>query len=247
MIGVFRALARLFFFTMVTACLIIWYWLVKGFYQEKRSLSIKIKHIWFRIVPPVMGLHIHLQGRFYDTPALYICNHRSYLDPVVILKCVDGRTLSKAEVSKWPLIGLAAEIIGTLFVKREHKGSRKEALEMMGKALASGESVINFPEGTTSAGPFTQSFRPASFELAADYGIPVVPVAIEYSGPEDAWVDDDTFLRHFFQIFSRARIDAYLHVGPSLKGIQADELLIEAKEWIDISLKQIRDQYWPAG
>lgn len=203
--------------------------------------------MWFRIVPPAMGLRIHLNGRFYDPPVLYVCNHRSYLDPVLILKLVDGRTLSKAEVSKWPLVGLAAGIIGTLFVSREHSDSRKNALEMMGRILASGESVINFPEGTTSAGPSTHAFKPASFELAESMEIPVVPVAIEYAVPEDAWVDDDTFLRHFFQMFSRARIDSYIIVGPVLKGKNADQLLHEAKEWIDLSLKQIREQYWSAG
>lgn len=61
------------------------------------------------------------------------------------------RFLSKAEVGQWPVIGWLARQAGTLFIKRG--GGQARAIKAsIAQCLQAGESVMVYPEGTTSTG-----------------------------------------------------------------------------------------------
>jgi 1-acyl-sn-glycerol-3-phosphate acyltransferase len=57
--------------------------------------------------------------------------------------------LWKKEVASWPLIGYLCKISGVVFVDRKCQDSRQKNQRKHKGIINSGNSVINFPEGTT--------------------------------------------------------------------------------------------------
>jgi len=148
---------------------------------------------------------------------------------------VDADVVAKSEISKWPLIGYGASIVGTIFVKRDQKTSRHKTATAIREALESKKSILVFPEGTTSAGPQTLPFRPRSFEAATLAGVPVQPVAIYYDSPLVAFVGDHTFLPHFFRLFRMKEIHGKVTFGPLLYG---DDTCEQSYQWINDTMMQ---------
>ena len=175
-------------------------------------------------------------------PYLLVGNHRSYFDPIVVLADLTALPISKAEVAHWPLIGFAARQTGVLFVKREQSESRRKTLEAMREKLQQGYSILLFPEGTTSeTGHKLLPLRPGSFRLAAELNIPVVPFAIEYQTPGDAWIGDDTFIPHFFRCFGKKHTHISLSYGPPMQNSDPEKLREEVRAWIDGELDSFKN------
>jgi 1-acyl-sn-glycerol-3-phosphate acyltransferase len=170
---------------------------------------------------------------------LLLANHRSYVDIVALLAQRPCAFLGKREIAEWPLFGVAARETHTVFVKREDKASRRAARAGALALLRQGVVFAAFPEGTTSHGPGVLPFFPGLFELAAEHGIPVVPVAIEYANRDDAWVGDDGFVPHFLGCFRRSRMQMALAFGPVLQRSDKEGLRAEAEAWIRSRLETL--------
>ncbi|MCW5923914.1 MAG: 1-acyl-sn-glycerol-3-phosphate acyltransferase [Saprospiraceae bacterium] len=167
---------------------------------------------------------------------LYISNHRSYIDPVPVADLVPFVPIAKAEVGRWPLIGWAARMTGIFYVKRHDKSSRAGTREAAREVLKTGGAVLVYPEGTTSAVGTTLPFRPGTFGMAADLGVGVVPIAIEYANASDAWVGADTFIPHFLRCFSKPETHVWLHFFPPIFEADASILLETTQRLIDEQL-----------
>lgn len=126
-------------------------------------------------------------------------NHRSYIDIFLVAAIKPTVFVAKAELRKWPVIGLAMRVNRMIFVQRNNLQSMFETMSQIKKALAYGLSVCVFPEGTTFEGPGLRPFKSGSFKIAAEAGVPVIPAAIEYRNRNDAWVGNDSFIAHFFR------------------------------------------------
>lgn len=228
--GKIRAGYRLVLFAVCTLVMVIMFAITGIGQKDKVRHGILWRRRWLNYVPRWMGIRMHVEKLVLpEQAAIYMSNHRSYLDPVIVLSQVDAVVVAKQEVARWPLIGPAARIAGVLFVRRGHSDSRKDVLGAIARTITSGLPVLNFPEGTTAQAPMLKPFRAGAFELAAQQDIPVVPVALEYMHRRDAWIDDDTFLRHFFQMFSRKYIDVHVCLGPLLRSRDAQWLMSESR------------------
>lgn len=173
-------------------------------------------------------------------PVIYVANHRSYIDPIVALRFAENAAIvAKAELAKWPLIGPGAGMGGVLFVQRGNRESRSSILETMRSLLEKGFSLVVFPEGTTTRSPGFLPFRPGAFKLAAEEKISIVPMAIEFDDKDDAWVGDDTFLRHFIQTFRKSRILIRMSIGPAFVDTDAEILNNNVHDWIEMELNQM--------
>lgn len=202
--------------------------------------TLRIRRSWARGLLSELGIRMHSTGTPPDFPCILAVNHRSYLDPAVVAHDVLGYGVAKVEVSYWPVVGWGVRVAGVIFLKRENRHSRKRALGGIAEKVKAGFPVILFVEGTTHAQPTTIDFKPGGFKLAAAEGIAVVPAAIEFRSPEDYWIGDDTFLPHLFRRLAVKEKDAYIHYGPTLRSGDADELLRQAKMWIDAELAAIQ-------
>ena len=62
---------------------------------------------------------------------MFVSNHMSYLDIMVLGAVLPGSFISKAEVKKWPVIGWLGTLSGTVYVDRKKSaaGGHLKALE----------------------------------------------------------------------------------------------------------------------
>ncbi|MDO9138427.1 MAG: lysophospholipid acyltransferase family protein [Lutibacter sp.] len=245
-IGGLLAIGRLLLFILVAVfffCLLL---VISVFYKSKeRKLErgILLRRFAIRILHPILGSKITVYGKEPVDSGLIVSNHRSYFDPMVILKNNLASPVGKKEVESWPLIGSVTKTTGVIFVNREEKTSRTQTLKEVRLVLENGFSIFIAPEGTTHIKPTTIDFRPGSFVLAAELGVPVMPVAIDYKNMDDAWVGDDTFIPHFLKCFSKWRTEIKVSYLEPIISSNAEELISVSKNQIDQELIRFRKDW----
>lgn len=117
-----------------------------------------------------------------STPLL-VANHISYLDAMVLPLCLGWpRFMAMKEIHNWPLFGALGDELGAIWVDRNCKDSRADAMTAIGSHIAAWHAgdrpMIIFPEGTTSNGKSLLEFKKGAF---LD-GTAVRPVIIKYTG-----------------------------------------------------------------
>jgi 1-acyl-sn-glycerol-3-phosphate acyltransferase len=152
---------------------------------------------------------------------LFVMNHRSMLDIFVNLAFLEANIVSRADLSRWPVIGLAARRVGTLFVDRSDKRSGAAVINAMCAAVERGRAVMVYPEGTTFAGDEVHPFRPGAFAVAQRSGAEIVPVGIAYGGGAAAFLDEP-FVKHLARVTRTRRTRIGLVVGEPIGGDHAD-------------------------
>lgn len=170
---------------------------------------------WHRGVCRVLGVEVVVHGHPAPGPVLFVCNHVSWLDIPVLGSVVPARFLSKAEVRRWPFLGWLAARAGTLFLRRADRAAAEAAALEMLWTLRRGESIVLFPEGTTTDGRTVRRFRPRLFEAAVRAGAQVQPVALRFladgrPAPDVPFLGEDAFLPHLLRLSRRPRIRAEL-------------------------------------
>lgn len=132
----------------------------------------------------LMGARLAVHGTVSDRrPTLYISNHVSYLDILALSAATELSFIAKREVGEWPLIGTLARLQRTVFVDRRRASVADERDSMIGR-LRAGDSLVLFPEGTTSDGNRALAFKSAFFavvEDAREAALAVQPVTIAYT------------------------------------------------------------------
>ncbi len=111
---------------------------------------------------------------------IFISNHRSLLDiPAYALACQHTfRFLSKAELSKVPLLGY---VIKNLYitVNRTDKKDRHRSIEKMLASLREGISVFLAPEGTRNLSELPLlEFKDGAFQLAVTSQLPIAALVL---------------------------------------------------------------------
>lgn len=232
-----RVIARFLFFVAYTTRIVAEIWLRNLLFGADIRRSMRIRRRWARTLLPRVGIQLQTEGSIPDFPCLIVGNHRSYLDPILMLCEVDGFPVAKAELAKWPLIGKGAKMAGILYLQRENAGSRSGTLRQMLEKISAGHPIIIFPEGTTSGLAGTLPFKKGGFKLAAQADIPVVPVAVVFADKRDFWIGKDTFLAHAKRRFGEKQIKVKLCYGPVLQSQDPEMLLAESRQWIEHTLQ----------
>lgn len=216
----------------------LWFWETVKTKDKRRRDRLKVA--WANRIMRALGVKIIKKGQWPMSGVCYAPNHRSYIDVGVMVACVPVSYMGKIEVKKWPMIGQGASMVDTIWVKRENKESRAKSREEIAEKLKHGFMVCVHPEGTTRKAPELEEFKPGLFVIAGRAGVPIIPVAIEYQDPEDAWVGDDTFIPHFLRTFGKKEIVVYVHAGPPMEGPEPIDVLNKTRYWIEKELSEIR-------
>jgi len=151
----------------------------------------------------IVGISVEVEGEppTTGTQAMIAANHVSWLDIFALQAVHSTRFVAKSEVRDWPAAGWIAERAGTLFIRR---GLRREAArtnEHVHAALAAGDCVGVFPEGTTTEGDTLLRFHASLFEPAVTNAARVHPCAIRYQHADGslcravAYVGDLSFMQ----------------------------------------------------
>jgi len=239
-----RALYRLIMFATTSTWVLVKFAFYKWRNGQDINRGLEIRRKWLIFILKVLGVKYQIKGFPPSEPSMIVCNHRTYLDPMPILTQVHAFPVAKAEVEKWPLVGYGSSETGVLWVNRSDRDSRRKTREKMIDVIRKlHHHILIFPEGTTHTHPTTIEFRHGTFEVAAKEGIQVIPVAIDYLNPKDAWVGEDTFSRHFFECFGNPETHVMLWYGPPIQASDPGELLHTAQSWIDEHMLKIQ-QYW---
>ena len=213
------------------------------FQKHTPQAAFDLRRSWLRFIAyPVLGLRVEKIGNPIDSPALYVSNHRSFSDPLVLCRFLDAYVVAKAEVANYPIINVGAKVTGVLFVQRSDRNSRQEVRSKVSQTILSGFNVLVYPEGTVGIDPETLPFRVGSFVEAAANGIPVVPVAIEYGSTRDLWIYPH-FIRQYFHQFSKGLTPVKLYFGEPIIGTDGEQIKNQAFQVINAKLAEFQKEF----
>ncbi|MGI5129495.1 HAD-IB family hydrolase [Pseudonocardia sp. CA-107938] len=122
----------------------------------------------------------HLNAR----PAVFVFNHQSQLDVLVLAKLLRGgfTGVAKKEAANTPGFGPIFRYADMAFVDRGNTSQAKAALAPAVERLRDGISLVMAPEGTRSPTPALGPFKKGAFHVAMQAGVPIVPVVIRNAG-----------------------------------------------------------------
>jgi len=186
---------------------------------------------YHRLLLSVIGVRLTVFGEKQSGNILFVPNHTSWLDISIIGALSPTHFLSKAEIKKWPFIGLLATRAGTLYIKRGIRNAAEEANATLQKTLEKNHNVVLFAEGTTTDGTL-RKFHSRLMQSAIDAKSRVQPVAIFYPAINGnvtekkeinknvLYINKMTFLQSMFSVLSLKKIPVEVHF---LKPITAKE------------------------
>jgi 1-acyl-sn-glycerol-3-phosphate acyltransferase len=176
---------------------------------------------WARKLLRLMGLALEVEGQPLPEGCLVIANHVSWLDIMAIQAVMpQSRFVSKADVRSWPLLSRLIDGGGTLYLQRERKRDALRVVQQIGEALAAGQTVAVFPEGTTSDGRGLLPFHGNLLQSAIASGSVVQPIALRYSDARSSisaaaeFVGDMTLVQSLWRIACADRLVVHVALLP---------------------------------
>ncbi len=156
--------------------------------------------IMARVFTRLIGVAPRAEGRDHlpRGACVLVMNHTSYLDGILLCAVLPLRYphvfAAKREFTshwfpRWFLSG-----IGAAYVERSDPKRGVEGIDQFLRALRKGEIPVFFPEGTFDRRSGLKPFRTGAFAVAAQAGVPVVPVAIR--GARTVFRDQAWLPRH---------------------------------------------------
>ena len=194
----------------------------------------RLPHWYHRQVCRLLGVNLSVNGHVDQSrPVLLVANHTSWLDIPVLSAVAPVSFVAKQEVSSWPFVSWLARLQRTVFINREKRGDVGRAMNVMLDRLANGDSIVLFPEGTSSDGNRVLNFRtslfaaakpPEKFARSLDQEVVVQTVAVVYrhlhgvplSRAERtmvSWYGDMDMLSHAWNYLKAGPLDVEVAVG----------------------------------
>ncbi|MCB1531524.1 MAG: 1-acyl-sn-glycerol-3-phosphate acyltransferase [Alphaproteobacteria bacterium] len=201
---------------------------------------------WHRIAGFIFGIKPEINGAPHTGgQTLYMSNHISYLDIPLLGGVIKSSFLAKSEVKGWAVFGFLADLQRTAYIRRQRSKIAEEKNALQSR-LSAGESMIIFPEGTSTSGYEVEPFKSGLFSLALNdpaRNMAIQPITIrivEVNGkpPETkeerdlyAWPRDvDIELHHHLWRFAKLR-GAILEITfhPAMKALEYQDRKTLAK------------------
>ncbi|MGD9591177.1 MAG: lysophospholipid acyltransferase family protein, partial [Candidatus Berkiella sp.] len=122
---------------------------------------------------------------------IYIANHASYLDAVVLISLlpIGVKFVAKKELMKVPLLSVILKKLNMITVDRIDFVANINDTDIIANTLKSGGSVGIFPEGTFTYATGLRPFKMGAFKVAAQTLTPICPIAIK--GTRNILRDDE--------------------------------------------------------
>jgi 1-acyl-sn-glycerol-3-phosphate acyltransferase len=163
------------------------------------------------------GLKLSVEGEPMHRAGAIVSNHVSWLDIFVLNAVHRVFFVAKSEVRNWPIIGLVARAVGTVFVRRSALDAASQVDTIL-ERINQGDRLLFFPEGTSTDGqrvlPFKSTLFAAFFDDDLKDALWVQPVTLNYRAPEGrdprfyAWWGDTGFAEHLVAILAHTETGA---------------------------------------
>lgn len=162
------------------------------------------------------GADVTIRGTPLKRDVLFIANHVSWLDILVLAGKTGSAFVAKADMAPWPVIGWLATLNNSVYVARDQRLDVGAQALAMKTALETHQPLTLFPEGTTGNGRELLTFRSSLVAAVSPppEGISIQPVAIDYGppAPDIAWTDDEPVGVNALRVMSRpGRLAVTLH------------------------------------
>lgn len=216
--------------------------------------------VWFhRLFLWLFKVRIIHVGRPPEQASLVLANHVSWVDIAVLGAVQPFSFIAKAEIESWPVFRHLARWQRTVFVDRDRRSHTANVNEQVAARLASGESIILFPEGTTGDGlrllPFRSSLIGSVHKVSGD--LLVQPLALFYSKrsglpllrhqrPHIAWYGDMDLAPHLMDFIKADPLDVTLIWCSPISTEQAlsrKELAFMAAQQVKHALSEIKQHH----
>jgi lyso-ornithine lipid O-acyltransferase len=172
-------------------------------------LAVRVKAIGHEAVPK-------------DEGVLFVGNHLSYIDVIVISSQVSTCFVTSVEIKETPFLGQVCQMAGCLFVERRTRSQLTKEIGELGEGLERGLSVTVFPEATSTNGESVLRFRRPLFLAAVQAKKPVVPICVNYRVLADKklditnrdqifWYGDMPFASHLWELCGLDNIEVDLN------------------------------------
>ena len=154
-----------------------------------------------------------------EGPAVVVCNHVSYVDPLVINAVCRRpiRWVMDHRIFRLPLLNFFFRTVRAIPIAsaKEDPDALAKAYDAIAEALAAGELVGLFPEGRLTADGEMSEFRPGIAQIVERTPVPVVPMAL--SGLwETVFARNPQRLRHVTRLlFAKIGLDIGAPVAPA--------------------------------
>ena len=208
-----RAAARAVVFVLVTVLLLALFVVAGSLGRIPRAL---VRRLWCRFCLRLLGLEVRYRGEPMRACAtLFLANHVSYLDIVLLGARTDATFIAKAEVAAWPLFGTIGKAAKTFFIRRRWRDALIQRNTLAAR-MRDGESFILFAEGTSSSGldvlPLKTSLLSVAEPWIMDRPIAVQSVTLAYRQLADgtsitlsncaryAWFGDAELVPHLWSM-----------------------------------------------
>lgn len=153
----------------------------------------------------IFGMRVQRIGTPLPGGTLFVANHVSWVDIMVLHSQHMMGFIAKSEIRSWPVVGWVTTHAETIFLQRGNGDSLGQVMAEMAQRLRTGRAVAAFPEGGTRDGRALGAFHARIFAAAVDADAPVQPVALCYgvrceAQPIVAFAPREHFLGNFLRL-----------------------------------------------
>lgn len=215
MFGFLLLVIRFLIFIISSLLVLISLKIVNFIFFKSKKTSSKLNRIifksWSVILIKSFGGKIEIKDWQVTKNTIFLSNHISYLDIIILNAIHPFAFVAKSEIAKWPLFGPMSRSVGTIFIDRSNPLAVKNLYKKIDDKIKYGDSVLIFPEGTTSNGEEILDFKKAVFmpvlraKASSDsLGCIAIKYKLDkkYGEQKDkiAWWGDDNFFEHFIKL-----------------------------------------------
>jgi 1-acyl-sn-glycerol-3-phosphate acyltransferase len=213
--------------------------------NKAKSKSDALKTHWLKRFSAIVKLSIIKEGEVAEPGVLFVSNHISWLDIIVIGQYLPAYFVAKSDILSWPIIGYLSKQGGTIFIRRGDKKHIKATVEKMIWVLKQNSNIITFPEGTTTRGDEVLGFHASLFQPPLLTRSAIQPVALQYQGVAEEhapFIGDDDFIPHLIKMLSLDKIEVRVCFLPVIKSSGRDRYSVgvEARDMISEEISKGR-------
>jgi 1-acyl-sn-glycerol-3-phosphate acyltransferase len=156
--------------------------LVSSLFDRRGYFAHWCARTWARLILGTSGVSVRVEGLEHVAPDgsyVFVSNHQSHYDTAVLFASLPHqlRIIAKESLGNLPFVGWHLRRTGHILVDRR-RPDRSAIFKWAERLLAQGLSLIVYPEGTRTPNGAVQRFKPGSFQIALQAGLPVVPISI---------------------------------------------------------------------
>jgi len=193
----------------------------------------------------ILGMQVRVAGMDNlpsgeGSPAILLVKHQSTFETFLMPTLMPHPLayVFKRELLHVPFFGWAMRRLDMVHIDRNQRAQAfNKVVDQGRKLLDQGIWVIMFPEGTRIARGEMGNYKSGGARLAIATGVPVIPIAVTSA---KCWPRRALIKRP-------GVVD--VSIGPPIasQGREANELMLEVRDWIEAEMRRLDPQAYPAA